>query len=129
ELIQSCNHGLIFSRRTERFLQTDRAACEHASSRHLGIAVAEYGVARQHDLPHSLSESRGPAQWSLRMTIDKVIDDAFRLHKKIGDNAAEEVIRRTDAKTCCFVQQQGVVRHEENRTGIVMFRIIGPPNL
>ena len=30
ELIQSCNHRLVFSRRTERFLYTHRSAREHA---------------------------------------------------------------------------------------------------
>src|SRR5205814_4255790 len=99
ELIQSCNRRLIFSRRTERFLQTDWSAREHASSRHPGIASAEYGVARQYDFLHSLGESRGPTHWSLRVTIDEAMSDGFRLREKIGDDAAVEIIRRTDAQT------------------------------
>src|SRR6516225_178571 len=97
--MQTCNHRLIFSRRTERFLQTNRPAREYASGRHLGIAVAEHGVTRQHDFVHSLGESRGPAQWSLRVTIDEAMGDGFRLHEKIGDNAAVEIIRRTNPET------------------------------
>src|SRR5262249_27153668 len=99
EFVQRCNHRLIFSRRTERFLQTDRSAREHASRCPLGIAVAEYGVARQHALPHALGESRGPAQWSLRVTNDEAMGDGFRLDEKIGDNAAVEIIRRTNPET------------------------------
>src|SRR5262249_16055745 len=55
--------------------------------------------------------------------------DGFRLHKKMGDNTAVEIIRRMNAETCCLVQQQGVVRHEEERAGIVMCRVVVPPEL
>jgi hypothetical protein len=99
EFVQSCNHRLIFSRRTERFLQADRSARQHASGRHPGIAAAEYGVTRQHDLPHSLRKSRGPAQWPLRVTIDEAMSDGFRLHEKIGNDAAVEIIRRANPET------------------------------
>src|SRR5262245_2017446 len=112
-----------------RFLQTDRSAREHASRCHLGIAVAEYGVAWQHALPHPFGESCGPARWSLRVTNDEGMGDGFRLHEKIGDNAAVEIIRRMNAETRCLVQQQGVVRHEKERAGIVVCRIVVPPKL
>src|SRR2546429_8030290 len=101
EFIQSCNHRLIFSRRTQRFLQPDRPACEHASRRHVRIAAAEYGVPRQHDPAHAPGESRGPARWSLRITTDEAMSDGFRLHDKMGHNTAIEIIRRTNAETCC----------------------------
>src|SRR5262245_21932177 len=52
--------------------------------------------------------------------------DGFRFHEKMGHDAAVEITRRTNAETCCLVQQQGVIRHEEERAGIVMLRIVGP---
>src|SRR5215813_14353512 len=55
--------------------------------------------------------------------------DGFRLHEKIGDNTTVEITRRTNAETCCLVQQQGVVRHEEERAGVVTCRIVVPPKL
>src|SRR5262249_49291833 len=39
----------------------DRSTREHVSGSELGIAVAEYGITGQHDLPHSLGKDRGPA--------------------------------------------------------------------
>src|SRR5262249_19661861 len=51
------------------------------------------------------------------------------LNKERGDNTAVEIIRRMNAETCCLVQQQGVVRHEEERAGIVICRVVVPPEL
>jgi hypothetical protein len=33
------------------------------------------------------------------MTIDEAMGDGFRLHEKIGNNAAIEIIRGTNAET------------------------------
>src|SRR5262245_4368677 len=98
KFIQRRNYRLIFSRRTERFLETDRSTREHACGRHLGIAVAKHGIARQHDLPHSLGESRGPAQWSLSATVDEAMSNRFRLHEKMRDHATVQIVRAMNPK-------------------------------
>src|SRR5262249_33872646 len=91
--------------------------------------VAEDGVARQHDLAYPPGESRRPARWPLGVTIDQTMGNGFRFREKMGHNAAVEITRRTNAETCCFVQQQGIIRHEEERAGIVMLRIVRPAKL
>src|SRR5262249_32732148 len=61
--------------------------------------------------------------------VDEAMDDGLRLREKMGHNAAVEIIRRTNPKTCRLVQQQRVVRHEEKRAAIVIRRIVVPPKL
>src|SRR5262249_4682691 len=50
--------------------------------------------------------------------------DGFCLCEKVRDDAAIEIIRRANPETCCLVQHQGVVRHEEERAGILTGRTI-----
>src|SRR5262249_7481587 len=55
--------------------------------------------------------------------------DGFRLHEKIGDNTAVEIIRRMNAETWWLGQEEGGGRDEEGAARIVMWRCRMAPEL
>jgi hypothetical protein len=113
QLFQACDQRLILSRRAERLFHAERSMSEHAFPRYAGIAAAERGVARQHDLPHSLRESGRPTPRPLRATIDEAMSDRFGLCEAIWGNATVQIMRRANAQVRRLVHEQGVVGHEE----------------
>src|SRR5215472_12504504 len=72
--------GLSSTAIAKCFLYADRATVQHTSRRNACILGAEYTVAWQDHLAHSLREHWGPSLWPIRATGDKPVCNRLRLH-------------------------------------------------